>query len=161
MYLKKIWNNFIENLCQFLDLRRMQIQCQQFDIDGIINWQPFNRLTQLKVLSLTNLNKITSKIPRYLLEKLGSLNTLEMLIIDGANADDGFFFKAIGNFCNLKQLHVSGIECLLLDNFQMLGQLRRIRIFDIWSNKANGNLNESIFNLVEKWPTIKFLRFKL
>lgn len=167
----EIDDEFVTALAHFEHLQTFELCMFINDENGTVNWQPFQRLAQLKELTITppDESHIAGITLRHLFDNLGSRDTLEKLKIQFGADEDGCVMSIV-NFVNLKELELSDIEYLssdCLSRIGNLGQIKKISVTEATNYDSDDELdydaavfsNRYIVDLVHGWPSLESFYF--
>lgn len=163
--LRGVDDEYISTLAKFVYLQNLHLGFAS-SFCNEINCQPFQRLTRLKKLLLTNVKTDSSdQFLENILTNLGSRDSLKVIKVKGFTASEEFI-TTIGNFVNLSELSLFNIGNVLLHHLGAFGQLKLIRLFEaeievtIQHISSDFTIN-SIVSLTEKWPRLELFDLRM
>lgn len=141
-----------------------------------IDWKSFKRFNKLKKLVLYEVGLFPLSDHRYLsqfFKELGSHSTLEQLSLSDFAAHDDIF-QTTGNCPKLEKVEFNTIYLLNKSHLKMIENLKQMKQFAvnfITSSRRYRNMldpkdpdnnltNQSVVDLVEKWPLLESLIWK-
>lgn len=160
-YMSKLDDKFILALGKFQNLQKLKMEINRVDSGIPYNWKSIQCLTQLKEFN-TTFSK--ANCLRHFFNNLGARDTLEKLKI-GHFTVNKKFFQSLVRFSNLREIKWAHIKNFYPENFEVLGQLHRIRKIHIsleTSDLAEFHSklpNDLFIDLVNGWPALE--KFKL
>lgn len=153
---RRLTDRFVAHLTQFDNLTELFLGWLTVDI---VDWQPFQRLTKLRQITLMNIGMdFSNQVQLNVLKNLAPFNTLEKIEFSGAVNIDAELIQTIKLFSNLKTLVLCSMLRLPSANVKIaMQQLSHITDFTMLGRTMDDSI-EAFMELVEHWPTIDYLK---
>lgn len=151
-----ISDNFVASLAQFTRLEILQI-CL-LSTNYVSDWQPFQHLTRLRKLKLSQNGLERQLLPANLLNNLGSGDTLCKLNIRCIDVDD--CIQAIVKFSHLQELQLGVIFALSAAHIQRLHHLNRIRHFAVHAFGLAEDVYATILESADTWKSLEYIELR-